>query len=126
MGVALSLDDFGTGYSSLAHLKRLPVSEIKIDRSFVLRMDADPDDAAIVRSIVDLADALGLRVVAEGVETLTAWDTLRAMGCPVVQGFFVAPPMSAARLTAWLERAGVRPADPPPAPGALLARDAVP
>jgi diguanylate cyclase (GGDEF)-like protein len=110
MGVALSLDDFGTGYSSLAHLKRLPVSEIKIDRSFVLRMDADPDDAAIVRSIVDLADALGLRVVAEGVETAAAWATLAEMGCPVVQGYFVAPPMSAPRLTAWLARADVRPA----------------
>jgi EAL domain-containing protein (putative c-di-GMP-specific phosphodiesterase class I) len=110
MGVALSLDDFGTGYSSLAHLKRLPVSEIKIDRSFVLRMDADPDDAAIVRSIVDLADALGLRVVAEGVETAAAWATLAEMGCPIVQGYFVAPPMSASRLTAWLARADVRPA----------------
>ncbi|MFL6138077.1 MAG: putative bifunctional diguanylate cyclase/phosphodiesterase [Frankiaceae bacterium] len=109
MGVALSLDDFGTGYSSLAHLKRLPVSEIKIDRSFVQRMDAGADDAAIVRSIIDLGDALGLRVVAEGVETAAAWEHLRAMGCDAAQGFFLAVPMPPAEATAWLSAAMVRP-----------------
>jgi diguanylate cyclase (GGDEF)-like protein len=110
MGVALSLDDFGTGYSSLAHLKRLPVSEIKIDRSFVQRMDIDADDATIVGSIIELGDALGLRVVAEGVETAQAWAHLAALGCDAGQGFFLAAPMPPAEATAWLRGAVVRPA----------------
>jgi diguanylate cyclase (GGDEF)-like protein len=109
MGVALSLDDFGTGYSSLGHLKRLPVTEIKIDRSFVQRMDVDADDAAIVRSIIELGDALGLRVVAEGVETAQAWDELAAMGCPAAQGFYLAGPMPAGEATRWLESTAARP-----------------
>ena len=101
-GVALSLDDFGTGYSSLRHLKRLPVREIKIDRSFIQRLHLDADDAAIVRSIIDLGDALGLRVVAEGVETLETWRRLAAMGCDEAQGWYLAHPMPAASATAWL------------------------
>jgi diguanylate cyclase (GGDEF)-like protein len=101
-GVALSLDDFGTGYSSLRHLKRLPVKEIKIDRSFVQRLHLDADDAAIVRSIIDLGDALGLRVVAEGVETLETWRRLAAMGCDEAQGWYLARPMAAPNATAWL------------------------
>jgi EAL domain-containing protein (putative c-di-GMP-specific phosphodiesterase class I) len=101
-GVALSLDDFGTGYSSLRHLKRLPVKEIKIDRSFVQRLHIDADDAAIVRSIIDLGEALGLRVVAEGVETLETWHRLAAMGCDEAQGWYLARPMAANNATAWL------------------------
>ena len=102
LGVALSLDDFGTGYSSLVHLKRLPVSEIKIDRSFVQRMDEEDDDAAIVRSIIDLGEALGLRVVAEGVETATAWAALERMGCDAAQGWYLSRALPADEATAWL------------------------
>ena len=101
-GVALSLDDFGTGYSSLRHLKRLPVKEIKIDKSFVQRLHIDADDAAIVRSIIDLGEALGLRVVAEGVETLETWHRLAAMGCDLAQGYYLARPMAAPNATSWL------------------------
>jgi diguanylate cyclase (GGDEF)-like protein len=103
LGVALSLDDFGTGYSSLVHLKRLPVAEIKIDRSFVQRMDEEDDDATIVRSIIDLGDALGLRVVAEGVETRSAWDALSRMGCDAAQGWYLAKAMPPREATEWLE-----------------------
>jgi diguanylate cyclase (GGDEF)-like protein len=102
VGVGVSLDDFGTGYSSLVHLKRLPVSEVKIDRSFVLRMDVNEDDAAIVRSIIDLASALGLRVVAEGVETQESWDRLSVFGCDAAQGWYLAKAMPADVVTAWL------------------------
>jgi len=102
VGVGVSLDDFGTGYSSLVHLKRLPVSEVKIDRSFVLRMDVNEDDAAIVRSIIDLASALGLRVVAEGVETQEAWDRLSVYGCDAAQGWYLAKAMPADAVTGWL------------------------
>ncbi|MDQ1700325.1 MAG: hypothetical protein QOG34_2188 [Frankiaceae bacterium] len=102
VGVGVSLDDFGTGYSSLVHLKRLPVSEVKIDRSFVLRMDVNEDDAAIVRSIIDLASALGLRVVAEGVETQESWDRLSVYGCDAAQGWYLAKAMPADAVTSWL------------------------
>ncbi len=102
LGVDLSLDDFGTGYSSLVHLKRLPVSEIKVDRSFVQRMTVDADDAAIVRSIVDLAHSLGLRVVAEGVETAETWRALEAMGCDLAQGYLISRPVPGDEVTQWL------------------------
>jgi EAL domain-containing protein (putative c-di-GMP-specific phosphodiesterase class I) len=102
LGVGVSLDDFGTGYSSLVHLKRLPVSEVKIDRSFVMRMDVHEDDAAIVRSIIELATALGLRVVAEGVETRESWDRLAVYGCDAAQGWFLAKAMPADVVTKWL------------------------
>jgi len=102
LGVDLSLDDFGTGYSSLVHLKRLPVSEIKVDRSFVQRMTVDADDAAIVRSIVDLAHSLGLRVVAEGVETAETWRALEAMGCDLAQGYLISRPVPGDEVTRWL------------------------
>jgi diguanylate cyclase (GGDEF)-like protein len=126
VGVELSLDDFGTGYSSLVHLKRLPVSEIKVDRSFVNRMTSDLDDAAIVRSIVDLGHALGLRVVAEGVETPDTWLALQAMRCDAAQGFLMSRPVPGAEITGWLsDRAGDVAAEPPWAnagPEGVLAR----
>ncbi|HTW19446.1 MAG TPA: bifunctional diguanylate cyclase/phosphodiesterase [Mycobacteriales bacterium] len=103
LGVGVSLDDFGTGYSSLVHLKRLPVSEVKIDKSFVMRMDVNEDDAAIVRSIIDLAGALGLRTVAEGVETRDAWDRLAVYGCDAAQGWYLAKGMPADVATEWLQ-----------------------
>jgi diguanylate cyclase (GGDEF)-like protein len=102
LGVGVSLDDFGTGYSSLVHLKRLPVSEVKIDRSFVQRMDVHEDDAAIVRSIIELATALGLRVVAEGVETRESWDRLAVYGCDAAQGWYLAKAKPAEELGEWL------------------------
>ncbi|MFU8871073.1 putative bifunctional diguanylate cyclase/phosphodiesterase [Micromonospora sp. SL4-19] len=104
IGVGIALDDFGTGYSSLQHLRRLPLSEVKVDRSFVLGMAEDPDDAAIVRSMIELAAALGLRVVAEGVEDERTWRLLHAAGCDVAQGWFHARPMPAEELVAWLSR----------------------
>ena len=102
LGVTLSLDDFGTGYSSLGHLRRLPVREIKVDRIFVQRMGTDPQDHAIVRSVVDLARGLGMRVVAEGVEDQDTWDALRAMGCDSAQGWLLSRALPACVLTPWL------------------------
>ena len=114
IGVAISLDDFGTGYSSMLHLRRLPLAEVKIDRSFVLGMSDDADDAAIVRSMIDLARALGLRVVAEGVEDERTWRLLHEAGCEAAQGWFYARPMPADELTEWLAR--YRPLTPAPTP----------
>ncbi|WUR61169.1 EAL domain-containing protein [Micromonospora chokoriensis] len=114
IGVAIALDDFGTGYSSLQHLRRLPLSEVKVDRSFVLGMADDADDAAIVRSMIELAGALGLRVVAEGVEDERTWRMLHAAGCDAAQGWFYARPMPAEELVTWLARyRPVRPSGPP-------------
>ncbi|MDQ6837990.1 MAG: bifunctional diguanylate cyclase/phosphodiesterase [Actinomycetota bacterium] len=104
LGVCISVDDFGTGYSSLSYLKRLPVSEMKIDRSFVSGLLNDDSDAAIVRSTVDLARNLGLRVVAEGVEDRATWTKLAALGCDEAQGFFVSAPLPPEALRAWIER----------------------
>ncbi|MFB9465699.1 putative bifunctional diguanylate cyclase/phosphodiesterase [Streptomyces cinereospinus] len=107
-GVKMSLDDFGTGYSSLVHLKRLPVSELKIDRSFVARLAVDRQDAEIVRCTVDLAHSLGLLVVAEGVEDDETWERLRDLRCDAVQGWLVAAAMPAEETTAWLRARGAR------------------
>ncbi|GAA3493365.1 cyclic Di-GMP phosphodiesterase RmdB [Streptomyces prasinosporus] len=107
-GVKMSLDDFGTGYSSLVHLRRLPVSELKIDRSFVARLAVDAEDAEIVRCTVDLAHSLGLLVVAEGVEDDETWERLRDLGCDAVQGWLVAAAMPPDETTAWLLARGSR------------------
>ncbi len=102
----MSLDDFGTGYSSLVHLRRLPVSELKIDRSFVARLAVDHEDAEIVRCTIDLAHSLGLVVVAEGVEDDTTWERLRDLRCDAVQGWLVAAAMPPQETTAWLRARG--------------------
>jgi diguanylate cyclase (GGDEF)-like protein len=105
LGVKLSIDDFGTGYSSLAYLRRLPVQEVKVDRAFVMRMDVEADDAAIVRSIVELARTLDLSVVAEGVENRRTIGLLEEMGCTLVQGYYLARPMPVGEFMAWHAKA---------------------
>jgi diguanylate cyclase (GGDEF)-like protein/PAS domain S-box-containing protein len=102
LGVQLAIDDFGTGYSSMAYLKSLPVDELKVDRSFVKHLRDNQSDAVIVRSTVDLGHNLGLRVVAEGVEDEATLKELAALGCDSVQGYYLAKPMPAAELGAWL------------------------
>ena len=97
-----SVDNFGTGYSSLSYLSRLPINEIKVDRSFVGRMLTSPNDATIVRATVDLGRNLGLRVVAEGVEDAATLDELTRLRCDVAQGYFLSSPMSADDTTRWL------------------------
>jgi diguanylate cyclase (GGDEF)-like protein len=100
-GIRISIDDFGTGYSSISYLKRLPVSELKVDRSFVSTMLTASDDNTLVRSVIDLGHNLGLTVVAEGVEDRATLDALHAAGCDVVQGYLTGRPMTADALHAW-------------------------
>ena len=102
MRVEMSIDDFGTGYSSLAHLRKLPVQELKIDKSFVMNMDNDESDAVIVRSTIDLGRNLGLRVVAEGVETAEVYRRLITLGCDFAQGYFRSHPMPAHEVPRWI------------------------
>jgi diguanylate cyclase (GGDEF)-like protein len=101
-GVRVAIDDFGTGYSSLSHLKHLPVSELKIDKSFVTGMVRDADDGAIVRSTIDLAHNLGLEVTAEGVESPAVWESLLALHCDLAQGYLLGRPMPAPDLVRWM------------------------
>ena len=103
-GFSLSIDDFGTGHSSLTSLYRLPFSELKIDKSFVLPMLDNPDALAIVRALIDLAHNLGLSAIAEGVETAALRDRLIDMGCDYAQGYFYAKPLAANSFTGWLEQ----------------------
>ncbi|MBA3589237.1 EAL domain-containing protein, partial [Methylibium sp.] len=103
IGVFLSIDDFGTGYSSLSHLRQLPARQLKIDRSFVSDIETSNDARAIVSAVIQLAHALGLGVVGEGVENEGQRDILIELGCDELQGFFFARPMSADTLVAWTE-----------------------
>ncbi|GAB3260660.1 putative bifunctional diguanylate cyclase/phosphodiesterase [Chitinimonas naiadis] len=101
MGLSLAIDDYGTGYSSLAYIRRLPVTELKIDRAFVLELTQNEGDAQIVRSTIELGHRLGLKVVAEGVEDLATVDVLREMGCDRIQGYVFGKPMMAPAFVDW-------------------------
>ena len=103
IGARFSIDDFGTGYSSLSYLKKLPISEIKIDKSFVMEMLEDENDAVIVHATIELAHNLGLKVVAEGVESKELMEKLKGLGCDVLQGFHISKPLEAKDFTAWYE-----------------------
>lgn len=102
LGIAISVDDYGTGYSSLAYLRRLSLDELKLDRAFVTDMASDAGAAAIVRYTVELAHSLGLRIVAEGVETEAVLSLLGALGCDLAQGYYLSRPRAAPDLTEWL------------------------
>jgi EAL domain-containing protein (putative c-di-GMP-specific phosphodiesterase class I) len=103
LGIRLSIDDFGTGYSSLSYLKRMPVDELKIDKSFVMGMALHKDDETIVRSTIDLGHNMGLKVVAEGVETEEMLERLKTLRCDLAQGYHLSRPLPPAKLEAWLE-----------------------
>jgi diguanylate cyclase len=103
LGVNLSIDDFGTGYSSLSHLARMPVNEVKIDRSFVQGLESDREFAAVVRSAIDMGHSLGLKVVAEGIESEIAARHLKEFGCDIAQGYLYAMPMPRDELLTWLK-----------------------
>ena len=101
LGMSVAIDDYGTGHSSLAYLRQLPVGTLKIDKSFVLNVETNRGDAAIVDSTIKLAHSLGLSVVAEGVETEGALRVLEQLGCDVAQGYYIARPMPADMVAAW-------------------------
>ena len=104
MGIELAIDDFGSGYSSLAYLKRLPVGVIKIDRSFVMNMEQDENDAVIVRSTIDLGRNLGLKVVAEGVANAEIWNELASLDCDLAQGYHLGRPMPGGAIADWMRQ----------------------
>jgi EAL domain-containing protein (putative c-di-GMP-specific phosphodiesterase class I) len=120
LGVKLAIDDFGTGHSSLAHLKRFPIDKLKIDRTFVRDIATDPDDRAITAAIVDLARAMGITSIAEGVEAEAQLDFLLQRGCDEMQGFLVSRPLAPADCAAWM--AAHR--DAPPGEGTAAPRSA--
>ena len=104
LGVTLSIDDFGTGYSSLSQLKKLPVSELKIDKSFILNLDTSADDQLIVRSTIDLGHTLGLSVTAEGVESEAIKALLKSYGCDTAQGYLYSKPLPAKDFIQWVHQ----------------------
>jgi EAL domain-containing protein (putative c-di-GMP-specific phosphodiesterase class I) len=106
IGIKIAIDDFGTGYSSLSYLSKLPVDQIKIDRSFVMNLTADENAGVIVRSTIDLGHQLGLEVIAEGVENEEIMSRLRALGCDCAQGYYISRPLKAPELTTWLANLG--------------------
>jgi EAL domain-containing protein (putative c-di-GMP-specific phosphodiesterase class I) len=112
LGVRLSVDDFGTGYSSLSYLQRLPVQEVKIDRSFVADLQSGAENVAIVRAIITLGRQLGLEVVAEGVEDQATWELLSSLDCDLVQGWHLARAMPIDDLLPWLVARAVHTAPP--------------
>jgi EAL domain-containing protein (putative c-di-GMP-specific phosphodiesterase class I) len=103
MGIHLSIDDFGTGFSSLSYLSNLPVSKIKIDKSFVIAMTEESDNAMIVRSTIMMAHNLRLEVVAEGVEDYTTWEILESWGCDIAQGYYISRPVPAKDFISWFK-----------------------
>ena len=106
LGIAFSIDDFGTGYSSLAYLKKLPVDTIKIDQSFVKDLMRSENDATIVRSTINLAHNLGLKVIAEGVESKEIYYKLAAMDCDAAQGYYMCRPIPGKEVITWLKKVG--------------------
>jgi EAL domain-containing protein (putative c-di-GMP-specific phosphodiesterase class I) len=103
-GFQLSIDDFGTGFSSMVQLVRLPFSEIKVDKSFVINAQSSRESRAVVKSIIDLGHSLGLQVTAEGVENRETLEYLSSLDCDFAQGYFIARPMSGENVSDWLER----------------------
>lgn len=103
LGILLSIDDFGTGYSSLSQLKKLPVSELKIDKSFILNLAASEDDQLIVRSTIELGHTMGLSITAEGVESDEILVLLRQYGCDTAQGYFYSKPIPSAEFIMWVQ-----------------------
>jgi EAL domain-containing protein (putative c-di-GMP-specific phosphodiesterase class I) len=102
MGLRLAIDDYGLGYSSLSYIMQLPVQELKIDRSFIAGIVANPDLSTLVRSTIELGHNFGMKVVAEGVEDGNDWRLLQALGCDDAQGYFMSPPLEPAALVAWM------------------------
>ncbi|HKZ45876.1 MAG TPA: EAL domain-containing protein, partial [Thermodesulfobacteriota bacterium] len=102
MGIKFSIDDFGTGYSSLSYLQRLPVDVIKIDKSFVINMETDKNNTMIVRSVIELAHNIGLKVTAEGVENKEVMDKLISLGCDDAQGYYISKPITHEELVSWM------------------------
>jgi EAL domain-containing protein (putative c-di-GMP-specific phosphodiesterase class I) len=108
LGVELSIDDYGTGYSSLSRLRRLPVSELKIDQSFIKDMVKNKDDAVVVRSTIELAHNLGLSVVAEGVEQQEAFELLKQLGCDTIQGYLISKPLPKNKFDTFMNAGGYK------------------